>query len=278
MDTERLITAYSIMHLFLKILLIVFLILSFRASNIVYGFEWSITELQSNFGRLSTPGFAGGGKDTTFVITLEHSDGWDYGDNYFFVDLAESTSPFYNDTDIYAEYYANLSLSKIINKKVSNGLINDLGFIMGINWAMNAKVIKYLPGVRFSLNLPGFAFANLDVTAYLDASKGVKKNGAPKQENSYMLDFNWSYPFSINNHDFSVTGHLEYINRRLDSFGNRLTSHVLNQEQIRWDLGKAIYGVPQKLFIGLELSIWINKLGDTNTNEFAPQALIAFQF
>ena len=112
----------------LKTLFIVLLILSFRASTIVYGLEWSITELQSNFGRLSTPGFAGGGKDTTFVITLEHSDGWDYGDNYFFIDLAESTSPFYNDTDIYAEYYANLSLSKIINKNISNGLIDNLGF------------------------------------------------------------------------------------------------------------------------------------------------------
>ena len=260
-----------------KFILLVFLFQSFISEN-TFAFDWSITEFQSNFGVISTPSFAGGGKNTTLVATIEHSDGWKYGDNYFFIDFSESTSPFYNDNDIYAEYYANFSLGKILDKKISYEIINDIGLILGINWAKNAKIIKYLPGLRFSLDLPGFAFANLDFTAYLDDSRGFQNGGAPKQTKSYMIDFNWSYPFTINGNDFSVTGHLEYIDKRFDSFGNRLTSHVLNQEQIRWDIGKAINGAPNKFFIGLELSIWINKLGDTTTNEFAPQALIAYRF
>ena len=260
-----------------KFILFIFLFQFFSSSN-SSAFDWSITELQSNFGVISTPSFAGGGKNTTVVATIEHSDGWRYGDNYFFIDFAESTSPFYNDNDIYAEYYANFSLGKILEKKISYGIVNDFGLIFGVNWAKNAKVIKYLPGIRFSLDLPGFAFANLDVTAYLDDSKGFQKGGAPKQKKSFMIDFNWSYPFTINGNGFAITGHLEYIDKRFDSFGNRLTSHVLNQEQIRWDIGKAINGTPNKFFVGLEMSIWINKLGDTTTNEFAPQALIAYQF
>jgi hypothetical protein len=258
--------------------ILIILLLQLFLSRDAFAFDWSITEFQSNFGVISTPSFAGGGKNTTIVATIEHSDGWRYGDNYFFIDFAESTSPIYNDNDIYAEYYANFSFDKIFQKKISSGLLNDLGFIIGVNWAKNAKVIKYLPGIRFALNLPGFAFSNLDFTAYLDASKGVQRGGAPKQKESFMVDFNWSYPFTVKGNDFAITGHLEYIKKRFDSFGNRLASHVLNQEQIRWDIGKAINGTPNKFFLGLEISIWINKLGDTTTNEFAPQALIAYRF
>jgi hypothetical protein len=104
------------------------------------------------------------------------------------------------------------------------------------------------------------------------------QGGAPKQTDGYMIDFNWGYPFSVGRHDFAINGHLEFIDKRIDSFGNRLSAHVLNQEQIRWDVGKAMNGTPGKVFIGLEISIWFNKLGDESTNEFAPQALFAYRF
>ena len=256
-------------------------LIGFTAGAMVHpaiAFDWTQTEFQSNFGVLSTPTFAGGGHDTTFVFTIEHSDGWAYGDNYFFIDFAESTSPFYNNADIYAEHYSNFSLGKITGKDLSFGLVADVGLIAGVNWAMDAKVLKYLPGVRFALNLPGFDFANLDVTAYIDDSSGVAKGGAPKQTDSYMVYFNWGYPFSIGNNDFAINCHLEFIDQRRDSFGNRLSAHILNQEQIRWDVGKALNGTAGKVFIGIELSIWFNKLGDRKTNEFAPQALFAYRF
>ncbi|MFL2771445.1 MAG: hypothetical protein ACJZ9F_10580 [Rhodospirillaceae bacterium] len=242
------------------------------------GFDWAVTEFQSNFGVIDTPTFAGGGDNSTVVFTIEHSDGWAYGDNYFFIDLAKSTTQFYNKWDIYAEYYANFSFSKIKKRKFSKGILADIGVIAGINWDLDAKVVKYLPGIRFGLSLPGFDFANLDITAYIDDNAGLAKGGAPKQGDSVMVDFNWGYPFSIGKLDFAVNGHLEYIHKRRDTLGNQVASHVLNQEQIRWDIGKALNGTPGRVFIGLELSIWINKLGDRMTDEFAPQALFAYRF
>lgn len=86
-----------------------------------HAFDWTQTEFQSNFGVIDTPTFAGGGDNATVVFTIEHSDGWAYGDNYFFIDLAESTTPFYNDWDIYAEHYSNFSLSKITGQSVAFG-------------------------------------------------------------------------------------------------------------------------------------------------------------
>ncbi len=60
------------------------------------------------------------------------------------------------------ELYVNFSLSKINDKKYSflKGPIQDLGLLLGINMAADAKVVKYLPGLRLSWNLPGFAFLN----------------------------------------------------------------------------------------------------------------------
>ena len=49
----------------------------------------------------------------------------------------------------------------------------SIGLIAGVNYGMDPGVLKFLPGVRFSWNVPGFAFLNTDVTGYLDASEGV---------------------------------------------------------------------------------------------------------
>jgi nucleoside-specific outer membrane channel protein Tsx len=242
------------------------------------GLEWSITELQGLYGPLKTPTFAGRGDEDTAVLTLEHSDAWTYGSNYFFVDFSESGNPAFNDNDVYAEFYANFSLGKISSRKFSLGPVKDLSLIAGLNWAMDAKIVKYLPGVRLELDLPGFAYANLDLTAYIDDSSGIAAGGAPREADSFVADFNGSVPFSIGSHDFAVTGHVEYMGQRRNAFGQRLSWHVLSQQQFRYDLGKQLGGAENRLFVGVKLSVWINKLGDRAVDDVAPQALLIYRF
>jgi len=239
---------------------------------------WSTTEIHLQYGILDTPSFAGGGSEATFVTTLQHASRWRSLDNFFFVDFLHGSNPAFNDDDFYGEYYPSLSLSGISGRDISAGFVSDLGILAGVNAGADAKVFKFLPGLRLSLNLPKFAFANLDVTAYIDASRGVRYGGAPREENSFMIDFNWGLPFSVGEHDFSVEGHVEYIGRRRNEFGSTVQWHVLAQPQIRYDLGKAILHKPGRLFIGLEPQIWINKLGDRSTDEFAIQGLLVYRF
>jgi hypothetical protein len=35
----------------------------------------------------------------------------------------------------------------------------------------------------------------------------VGHGGAPAEDDSFMIDFNWAYPFSVGNQDFSIEGH-----------------------------------------------------------------------
>jgi nucleoside-specific outer membrane channel protein Tsx len=243
-----------------------------------YAEDWSTTEIHYQNGKLDVPEFAGGGDEDTNILTFQHAGGWKYGDNFFFVDLLDAGSNSFNNNDAYAEWYTNFSFGKISGNEVGFGPVNDVGFIVGINYAADANVRKYLPGIRFSLDLPGFAFANLDVTAYIDDSSGVGGGGAPSEDDSFMIDFNWAYPFSAGNQDFSIEGHVEYIGERDNEFGDTVESHILAQPQFRWDAGKALFDAPQQLFVGIEYQYWQNKLGDKDTDESVAQFLAVWRF
>ena len=174
--------------------------------------------------------------------------------------------------------YANFSAEKIFGKKIEFGTITDIGLLMGFNYDKEAKVRKYLPGIRLAWELPGFQFLNTDFTAYIDDNRGVNTKGAPKEDDSFMLDVNWAYPFAIGNHNFSIEGHVEYIGERDNEFDEEVSWHILGQPQFRYDLGKALYGKPDHMFVGIEWQWWINKLGDRNTDENTLQLLMVGRF
>lgn len=242
--------------------------------------EWSKTELMYQSGRLATPSFAGGGEHQTTVMTLQHASGWKYGDNFFFVDhLNDPNSDAFDDSDFYGEIYLNFSLSKILASNISAGPIKDVGFLLGINADADANVLKYLPGVRLSWDIPGFAFLNSDFTAYIDESDGVRAGtgNAPTEDDSFMIDVSFGYPFSIGDYDFSIEGHMEYIDSRQNEFGDTVSSWFLAQPQLRFDLGKAIANNPNTFFVGLKWQYWRNKLGDRSTDESVLMALVVWR-
>ena len=236
-----------------------------------YAADWSLTEAQLQYGILDVPTFAGGGDSAHFIYTLQHASGWKYGDNFFFFDVLDARDPGFQDADIYSEWYSNFSLGKITGKRVGAGIVADIGLIWGFNWAADADVKKYLPGVRLVLDLGGFAFANLDITAYVDDSEGAASGGAPKEGDSFMIDFNFVRPFKIGEADFSVEGHLEYIGERDNEFGGKVESWILAQPQIRWNPN-------DRVSLGIEYQYWMNKLGDGATDESAVQALLVWKF
>ena len=240
------------------------------ASVSVPAVQWSNTELQLQYGNLDIPTFAGGGDSDHLIYTLQHASGWKYGDNFFFIDVLDARDPGFQDFDLYSEWYSNFSLGKIREKKMRAGFVSDLGLILGVNWADDANVRKYLPGLRLSLDLPGFAFANLDIAAYIDASEGAASGGAPSEDDTFMVDFNFARPFTIGESSFSIEGHVEYVGERRNEFGGKVASWVLAQPQLRWNPN-------DRISLGIEYQLWINKLGDGATDESALQALFVWK-
>ncbi|WP_346352011.1 nucleoside-binding protein [Oceanimonas sp. AH20CE76] len=240
--------------------------------------DWSTTELQYQIGNLKQQPFGpdADDKSTTSIYTLQHASGWKYGDNFFFIDYSDWKDS-QRRRDWYGEGYFNFSLGKISGRDLSLGPVKDIGLVMGINAGGDSKVRKYLPGVQLALDVPGAAFFNTLITAYIDDSTGVAGGGAPKESNSWMLDTAWAFPFSAGSHDFSLEGHLEYIGSRENEFGDKVKAHVLAQPQLRYDLGKTLFNDPRRLFVGIEYQYWHNKYGGSVT-ESAVQGLAVWRF
>lgn len=242
---------------------------------------WSSTEVHLQAaGELEIVG-ANKTSDTT-IVTLQHAGGWEYGDNFFFVDHSR-----YNDMDsseFYGEWYSNFSLGAITGKEMKFGVVKDIGIVAGINFAPVVDSTWVLPGVRFALDLPGFAFAQVDVTGYIHQAGGSENAGyftVVDEESSFMVDFAWAYPFKAGGISWSIEGHLEYINGReqTHSFGTAdLESWVLFQPQIRMDVGELMGKKAGRLFAGIEYQYWQNKLGADGVDDNTVQLLAAWRF
>jgi nucleoside-specific outer membrane channel protein Tsx len=250
---------------------------------------WGNTEVQLQaLGELERPG-TGGTADTT-IITFQHAGGWEYGDNFFFIDHLrysvnnDANFPVADSSEFYGEWYSNFSLGAISGNDLSFGPVKDIGVVAGFNFAPEVDSAWVLPGVRFALDLPGFAFAQIDVTGYIHQGGGSADSPVftvVDEDSSFMVDFAWAYPFKIGSTSWSIEGHLEYIDGRtqVNSFGTtELESWILFQPQIRLDLGEVLGQKAQRLFVGVEYQYWKNKLGEKGTDDNAAQLLAVWRF
>jgi len=263
--------------------------LSALAVTNVYAETWSSTEIHLQaFGELEQAG-TGGTADAT-IITFQHAGGWEYGDNFFFIDHLrysvnnDANFPVDDSSEFYGEWYSNFSLGAISGNDLSFGLIKDIGLVAGANFAPEVDSMWILPGVRFSLDLPGFAFAQFDVTSYLHQGGGSASSPVftvIDEDSSFMVDFAWAYPFKIGSTSWSFEGHLEYIDGRqqVNNFGTtELESWVLFQPQIRLDLGEVLANKAGKFFVGIEYQYWKNRLGEKGTDDNTVQFLAVWRF
>ena len=236
---------------------------------------WSSTEMHFSSGDLLNPFIK---KDeSTQIITLQHAGGHKYGENFFFVDHSRVKD---SGTTFYGEWYSTFSLGAITGDDMSFGMVKDVGLIAGFNFATAVNNMWLLPGVRLALDLPGFAFANLDITGYNNVTTAANAN---EEESSYMLDFNWAYPFKAGGFSWSVEGHAEYIAGRdvVNTTGvkqSTLENWILMQPQLRMDLGEALGNEAGNFFVGIEYQYWKNKLGVKDQNESTVQLQTVWNF
>lgn len=250
---------------------------------------WGNTEVQLQaFGELERAG-TGGTADTT-IITFQHAGGWEYGDNFFFVDHlrysvnSDANFPVEDSSELYAEWYSNFSLGAITGSNLAFGPVKDIGVVAGFNFAPEVDSLWLLPGMRLSLDLPGFAFAQIDVTSYIHQGGGSASSPVftvVDEDSSFMVDFAWAYPFKIGSTSWTIEGHLEYIDGRTqtNNFGTtELESWILFQPQIRLDLGEVLGNKAGTFFVGIEYQYWKNRLGEKGTDDNTAQFLAVWRF
>lgn len=141
--------------LFFPIFITFFLILYVKAEN------YSTTNIQylygTNLKHIASDNISDGRMQT---ITFEHYGTWDYGSNFFFVDLTSGNFDSAKTSTLYMEYAPNISLSKISGKSLSLGIIKDIHLSAQINQGDNFRALMFGGGV--DLSILGFKVLSLD--------------------------------------------------------------------------------------------------------------------
>jgi nucleoside-specific outer membrane channel protein Tsx len=209
------------------------------------------------------------------LVTLENSSAWSWGSSYFYVDLLRSGSNDRDAWDGYAEWYPSASVSKISGKDLSIGFVRDMRLTAGINAgrkSTGANPLVFLPGVAFDLALPRFTFFSLGLYAYVD--RGTVNNGASNgcHETGFQITPSWLLPFSIGSARLRFDGFLDYV-----SAHGACAARIGTQPRLTLDAGR-YWGVPDKLFVGIEYQYTHNKFGRSHLTESFPQALVMYRF
>ncbi len=190
------------------------------------------------------------------TLTLEHFGVWDYGDNFFFMDLVTGQfldfigTPTGNKTRMYGEWSLRLSVSKLLKSDLSILLLKDMYLAGQVNRdgeGFHAELI----GLGSDLNLPLFSLFSFNAYSRKDNFNS----------RTWQTTFVWILPLSPFLHTEGF----------MDLYGSDNNGmEIGTQSQVLVDIGALLGKVPGKFQVGLEWYIHNND----NLNSSVPQAML----
>lgn len=216
--------------------------------------QWSSTNIQYLYGTNHELG-----DDTRGIVTLEHVNGWKYGDNFFFIDITNPEREGTNtDTAFYGEISPRLSFGKIFGEDLSVGIIKDVLFTSTAELGNGFR--NYLYGVAVDLDLPKFPVfqVNWYVRNEIDAPTDLGQ----------QVTLVWLMPFKTGSIDWTFEGFADY------AYGlDPAEDNLIAGPRLLVDAGKA-WGSPGVLQVGIEHQIWRNKFGIDGVDEDVTQLMV----
>jgi len=221
--------------------------------------QWSSTNVQYLYG----DSYTNVGTDqevSASIITLEHVNGWKYGDNFYFVDI---TNPDRGASDLATGYYGELSprisFGKLTGKDLSFGIVKDV--LITTTAEIGSGFHNYLYGVAVDLDIPKTPVAQINTYVRNEV-------GGPNTDSGYQVTLVWLTPFNIGNLSFAFEGFFDYA---FDQ--DHVEDNIITAPRLLLDLGKT-WGAEGVLQAGIEYQIWRNKFGIDGIDEDVPQFML----
>lgn len=228
--------------------------------------EWSSTNIQFLHGTDYADDFGIDDRSKT-IMTIEHANGWKYGDNFLFVDIS---NPDAAGTSFYGEFSPRLSFGKISGRDLSFGIVKDV--LLSGTWEMGEDLRSYLLGIGLALDLPGFAFADFNLYSRKSERDFVDKD----TDNGAQITIDWLYPFSIGSTKWAFEGFLDYAWGE-DGGSAPKKDNLLTAPRLLIDVGD-FWGEPGHFQAGVEYQIWRNKFGIDGVDEDVAQLMVKWIF
>ncbi|MDO6461428.1 outer membrane protein OmpK [Granulosicoccaceae sp. 1_MG-2023] len=207
------------------------------------------------------------GEEKRTILTYENALGWAYGDSFIFIDVTEPTS---EGTAYYSEWSPRFSIGKITGKDMSFGIVKDL--MLSTTLEMGSGTSATLVGIGLPLELPGFAFANVNLYA-----RDSQRDFASEQTDiGGQLTLTWKRPFALGATSWSFEGFLDYAFGE-DNGSNPKEDNIIAAPRLLLDVG-ALWDKPGVLEAGVEYQLWRNKFGVDGVDEDVAQAMVKWIF
>jgi hypothetical protein len=243
---------------------------------------------------VANPGGEKGSRDVNKVIfNVGHFDVWDYGSNFFNVDmlLSNPNEPAFNSpggsTEFYAVYRGQMSPDKTLGINTKFGPFQAINFEFGGDlesentyFAPNKKLL--IAGPNFHLDVPaGF----LDIGVHV--SKEWNHNGITGKAVSFdatpEFEFVWLFPMTFTGLPMDFRGFANVVMPKgKDGFGGKTEFEFLSRPQIQLDIGKLMFGKPHKPDLYLAVELWEHKFGNpdsvSGSEEVSPTVGIEVHF
>jgi nucleoside-specific outer membrane channel protein Tsx len=190
------------------------------------------------------------------VITFEHASGWEYGDNFLFVDMKRETDSYGNV--FYGEWHPRFSLGKLTGNDFAMGMVKDIAVATEVNfWGGNRA---YLYGVGFDLDLPHFNWFAINFM--------VRDDRSIADETSFQISPAWSMPITVGSLNFEFNGFLDYSTAE----GEGAEAILLTQPQLLLDVGNFM-NKGGSYYAGIEYQYWKNMYGVEGLDDNAIQLM-----
>lgn len=225
---------------------------------------------------ISNPGGGKGSRNVNkIIVNVGHFDVWDYGSNFFNVDVlfSDANEPAANSpggsTEFYAVYRGQLSPDKLFGLNTKFGPIQAINFEFGgdaesenTQFAPHKKLLVF--GPNFHLDVPaGF----LDVGVHF--SKEWNNNGIAGRTVNFAatpeFEIVWLYPLAFTGLPLDFRGFMNIVlPKGKDGFGNNTYTEILARPQLQLDIGSLLFHKAHKPDLYLAVEFWEHKFGNSS--------------
>lgn len=256
-----------------------------------YGFaaDWSDTSISVRTGNDFREPFNPNDIGKT-IFALTHVSGYQYGTNFFNVDLLESDSKdpaSLNSNagaqEAYVVYRNTIDIGKLSGSDLKFGVVRGIGATVGFDWntkndvGYNSRKRMLVAGPTLMWEVPGFLTTSLLLLDESNAPSGAfppisTVTGRYTYKPHPMLAVVWGIPISER---IAVEGYADFIaSKGADEVGRATGTETNIDMQVMFDLGE-LFASPKNVFrAGLEYQYWNNKFGNTaaSTNNIGQRA------
>ncbi|MGO1247184.1 MAG: outer membrane protein OmpK [Oceanisphaera sp.] len=211
------------------------------------------------------------------VLSLTHASGYDYGQNFFNVDLLQSDSndPAAGDEgndgdkgafEAYVTYRHQLHLGKIFNTDLSFGPVKEVGLTAGFD--LNTKNTTFAPRKQMLVVGPTLKFdvpkGFVDFSVLYAHERNHKNIPAINVNedvtfNDYTIyNLTWGVPFDLGPVPMKFQGFGNYITPK----GLGMTDETLVRTNLMVDVGQLAFNKSNTVWAGVGYEYWRNKFGN----------------